>query len=103
MRMTNQTTSRIQVACERCTIRYSAEIAPKGATIAYAGVRNARGRLGSRTRSTMIPTATITNASNVPIETRLAAARIGRIAAKNGTMTPVIMGAREGGENVGSN
>src|SRR5437899_9477916 len=72
-------------------IRYAAEKAPAGATNQTQGVLNTRGRFGSRRRSTRIPTDTITNASSVPIETRLAASRIGRIAAKKATMTPVTM------------
>src|SRR5438034_8534763 len=58
-------------------MRYAAEKAPAGATNQTQGVLNTRGRFGSRTRSTRIPTDTITNASSVPIETRLAASRIG--------------------------
>src|SRR2546430_13531246 len=66
-------------------MRYAAEKAPAGATNQTQGVLNTRGRFGSRRRSTRIPTDTITNASSVPIETRLAASRIGRIAAKKAT------------------
>src|SRR2546421_5020858 len=58
-------------------MRYAAEKAPAGATNQTQGVLNTRGRFGSRRRSTRIPTDTITNASSVPIETRLAAS-IGR-------------------------
>src|SRR3989449_9537493 len=79
-------------------MRYAAEKAPAGATNQTQGVLNSRGRFGSRRRSTRIPTDTITNASSVPIETRLAASRIGRIAAKNATMTPVTMEGRRSEE-----
>src|SRR2546430_8325780 len=56
-------------------IRYAAEKAPAGATNHTHGVLNARGRLGSRMRSTNTPTDTMTNASRVPIDTRLPASR----------------------------
>src|SRR2546426_9034651 len=82
-------------------MRYAAEKAPAGATNQTQGVLNTRGRFGSRRRSTRIPTDTITNASSVPIETRLAASRIGRIAAKKATMTPVTMEGRYGVWNLG--
>src|SRR2546423_13332119 len=82
-------------------MRYAAEKAPAGATNQTQGVLNTRGRFGSRRRSTRIPTDTITNASSVPIETRLAAARIGRGAAKKATTTPATMEGRDGGWNMG--
>src|SRR2546425_2528235 len=78
-------------------MRYAAEKAPAGATNQTQGVLNTRGRFGSRRRSTRIPTDTITNASSVPIETRLAASRIGRNPAKKATKKPPEMGGREGG------
>src|SRR5438309_11732383 len=82
-------------------MRYAAEKAPAGATNQTQGVLNTRGRFGSRRRSTRIPTDTITNASSVPIETRLAASRIGRIAAKKATMTAGRMEGRYGGWDLG--
>src|SRR2546430_1444522 len=82
-------------------IRYAAERAPAGATNQTQGVLNTRGRFGSRTRSTRIPTDTITNASSVPIETRLAASRIGRVAPKNATNTPPTLKGGEGGRELG--
>src|SRR5256885_13410928 len=82
-------------------MRYAAEKAPAGATNQTQGVLNTRGRFGSRRRSTRIPPDTITNASSVPIETRLAASRIGRIAPKKGTMPPGTRGGREGGRDMG--
>src|SRR5436189_6230615 len=87
--MTNQMSSRIHVRSGSEIIRYSAESAPRGPTTNTAGVLNARGRFGSRTRSTTTPTETMTKASNVPIDTRVAASAIGRMAAKNATATPV--------------
>src|SRR2546423_5262972 len=78
-------------------MRYAAEKAPAGATNQTQGVLNTRGRFGSRRRSTRIPTDTITNASSVPIETRLAASRIGRIAANKATMTPQTLEAGKRG------
>ena len=89
MPITNQIPSRAHVRPLRLTIKYNADKAPSGATAPTAGVRNTRGRFGSRTRSTRIPIDTITNASKVPMETRLAASRIGRMAEKNATTTPV--------------
>jgi hypothetical protein len=47
------------------------------------------------------PIETITNASSVPIETRLAASRIGKIAAKKATMTPVTIVVIQGVWNFG--
>src|SRR2546428_12004222 len=82
-------------------MRYAAEKAPAGATNQTQGVLNTRGRFGSRRRSTRIPTDTITNASSVPIETRLAASRIGRVAAKKATVTPVAVGGGDGGWELG--
>src|SRR3989441_12555658 len=82
-------------------MRYAAEKAPAGATNQTQGVLNTRGRFGSRRRSTRIPTDTITNASSVPIETRLAASRIGRIAAKKATVTTVTVEGRDGGRDLG--
>src|SRR2546427_9739788 len=82
-------------------IKYRADNAPAGATNQTHGVLNTRCRLGSRTRSTRIPTDTITNASRVPMDTRLAASRIGRIAAKKATMTPVTIEVMYGVWNLG--
>src|SRR5881409_1603451 len=87
--MTNQMSSRSQVTAGSDFMRYAADKAPAGATNQTQGVLNTRGRLGSRTRSTRMPTDTMTNARRVPMDTRLAASRIGRIAAKKATMTPV--------------
>src|SRR6267378_7285767 len=99
--ITNQMSSRSHVTGGSDFMRYAADNAPAGATNQTQGVLNARGRLGSRTRSTRMPTDTITNASSVPIETRLAASRIGRIAAKNATTTPVTIDVRYGVWNLG--
>src|SRR5204862_1022335 len=99
--MTNQMSSRSQVTGGSDFMRYAAEKAPAGATNQTQGVLNTRGRFGSRRRSTRIPTDTITNASSVPIDTRLAASRIGRIAAKKATMTPVTMEVTYGGWTLG--
>src|SRR5947199_10765597 len=77
-------------------IRYAAERAPAGATNQTQGVLNTRGRFGSRTRSTRIPTDTMTNASSLPIEIRLAAARIGKMASKYEKVTPVSKEERYG-------
>src|SRR3989442_14774890 len=101
MPITNQMMSRSQVVRERWIIRYRAETAPAGATNQIHGARNARGRPGSRTRSTSPPTETITNASSGPIDTRLAASRIGRIAAKNATVIAGVDDVVEGGLNLG--
>src|SRR5438552_18012880 len=75
MPVANQKISRSQVRHGSDAMRYRAESAPAGATNQIHGVRNARFSLGSRTRSTMIPMETITNASSVPMETRLLASR----------------------------
>src|SRR6267378_3871213 len=101
MPMTNQMSNRSQVTGGSDFIRYAADRAPAGATNQTQGVLNTRGRLGSRTRRTKIPTETITNASSVPIDTRLAASRIGRIAAKKATATPVTIEVRYGVWNLG--
>ena len=51
----------------------------------------ARGRFGSRMRNTSTPIETITNASSVPIETRLPASRTVRSADTNATPMPVMI------------
>src|SRR6266702_5301038 len=101
MPITNQMRSRSQVTGGNDFIRYAADKGPAGATNQTQGVLNTRGRLGSRTRKTRIPTDTITNASSVPIDTRLAASRIGKIAAKNATTTPVTIDVMYGVWNLG--
>src|SRR6266849_3325984 len=99
--MTNQMSSRSHVTGGSDFIRYSADNAPAGATNQTHGVVNARWRLGSRTRRTRMPTDTITNASKVPMDTRLAASRIGKIAAKKATTTPVTIEVMYGVWNLG--
>src|SRR5437016_9548525 len=89
MPIMNQTINRRQVGQGREAMRASAESAPAGATNQTHGVVNLRGRFGSRTRSTRIPTETMTKASNVPIEHRLPASRTEKIAEKIATPTPV--------------
>src|SRR6266496_1591240 len=101
MPMTNQRSRRSHVTGGSEIIRYNADAAPAGATNHTHGVLNTRGRLGSRTRNTRMPTDTITKASSVPMETRLAASRIGRIAAKKATTTPVTIDVRYGVWNFG--
>src|SRR5207302_9728040 len=83
--------NRFQVAIGREAIRAMAEIAPAGATNQTAGVLNLRGRSGSRTRRTRIPTDTMTNASKVPIEQRLPASRTVNTAEKIATAIPVMI------------
>ena len=63
MPIMNQTINRRQVGHGREAMRASAESAPAGAT----NRTNLRGKFGSRTRSTRMPTDTMTNASDVPI------------------------------------
>ena len=72
-----------------------------GATNHTAGVLNVRGKSGSRIRSTRTPIETITNASNVPMETRLPASRTVKIAAKQATTTPVTIVVIHGVWNFG--
>src|ERR1700740_2393375 len=72
-----------------------------GATNQIQGALKCRAKVGSRTRKTRMPTETITKASNVPIETRLAASRIGRIAAQNAPTTPGMAEVTQGGWNFG--
>jgi len=62
---------------------------PAGATNQTHGVLNFARQIGSRTRRTRIPTETITNASNVPMEQRLAASRTLKTAEKIATAAPV--------------
>src|SRR2546428_6852619 len=101
MPTTNQMTSRSHVRQGSATMRDSAEIAPSGATIQTAGVLKGRGRLGSRTRKNSTPAETITNASNVPIETRLPASRTVRSEATNATAKPVTIAVLYGVWNTG--
>src|SRR5713101_2463784 len=88
--------SRSQVPQGRAAINAIAEMAPAGATNQTAGVVNLRGRLGSRTRNTIMPAETITNASSVPIEQRLPASRTVKIAEKQATPMPVIIEVIQG-------
>src|SRR6266536_4859459 len=97
MPIMNQTINRRQVGHGSEAMRASAESAPAGATNQTHGVVNLRGRLGSRTRSTRIPTETMTNASNVPMEHKLPASRTLKTAEKIATPTPVTMKASKGG------
>src|SRR5213082_3010100 len=83
------------------TMRYAADRAPSGATTKTAGVLNARGRLGSRTRSTITPIDTITKASSVPIDTRLPASRTVSRDATMATTTPVAIEVMYGVWNFG--
>src|SRR5207237_7976051 len=83
------------------TIRYAADTAPSGATTKTAGVLKARGRLGSRTRSTTTPIDTITNASRVPIDTRFPASRTASRDATMATTMPVTIDVMEGVGNLG--
>ena len=62
---------------------------------------NARGRFGSRTRSTRMPTETITNASSVPMDTRLPASRTVSSADTKATPTPVTIEVIHGVWNFG--
>src|SRR6266404_4034575 len=97
----NQTINLRQVVHGRKDIRRIAEIAPPGATNHTQGVVNLRGRFGSRTRRTRMPTETITNASKVPIEHKLPASRTVNTAEKKATAIPVtievIQGVRKRG------
>src|SRR6266516_475349 len=97
----NQRIRRSHVRQGSDAMRYSAESAPAGATNQIHGVRNARFSFGSRTRSTMIPMATITNASRVPIETRLQASRTVSRDDTNATATPVTIEVIHGVRNLG--
>src|SRR3989442_8559857 len=101
MPVANQKISRTQVGHGSDARRYRAESAPAGATAQIHGVRNARFSLGSRTRSTMIPMETITNASRVPIETRLLASRTVSRDETNATATPVMIEVIHGVRNRG--
>src|SRR5258708_8724385 len=91
MPIKNQMMSRRHVVQGSDAIRYSADMAPSGATMNTAGVLNARGKLGSRTRSTTMPMDTITNASSVPIDTNRPASDTVRREATNATATPVMI------------
>src|ERR1017187_28240 len=91
MPIRNQMINRSQVVSGSADINRTAETAPAGATNQTAGVVNLRGRAGSRTRSTRMPTDTMTNASRVPIEQRLPASRTLNTAEKNATPRPVTM------------
>src|SRR6266404_3086271 len=101
MPMTNQMMSRSHVRHGSEAIRDNADSAPMGATNHTVGALNLRGNSGARTRSTSTPIETMTKASSVPMETRLAASRIGKIAAKNATTTPVTIVVIHGVWNFG--
>src|SRR5258707_15512503 len=89
MPMANQTSKRRHVGQGSAAMSASADNAPAGATNQTQGVLNLRGRFGSRTRSTRMPIETMTNASNVPMEQRLAASRTLKTAEKIATASPV--------------
>src|SRR5438874_208568 len=97
----NQMIRRSQVRHGSDAIRYRAENAPMGATNHTHGVLNARGKVGSRMRSTNTPTETMTNASKVPIDTRLPASRTVRSADTNATAIPAMIDVIEGVWNLG--
>src|SRR5262249_46756445 len=99
--MMNQMISRSHVRHGSEIIRYNADSAPIGATNHTAGVLNVRGKFGSRSRNTSTPIETMTNASNVPIETRLPASRTVKIAAKMATTIPVSIVVIQGVQNFG--
>src|SRR5215467_330992 len=101
MPMTNQMISRSHVRHGSEIIRYNADSAPIGATNHTTGVLNVRGKFGSRIRSTRTPIETMTNASSVPIETRLPASRTVKIAAKIATTIPVTTVVSHGVWNFG--
>src|SRR6266404_1650621 len=101
MPIANQTISRNHVVQGRKDIRRIAEIAPPGATNHTQGVLNLRGRFGSRTRRTRMPTETMTNASKVPIEHKLPASRTVNTAEKKATAIPVMMEVSQGVRNRG--
>src|SRR6266571_7784110 len=92
----NQTSKRRHVGHGRADMSASAESAPAGATNQTHGVVNLRGRFGSRTRSTRIPTETMTNASNVPMEHKLPASRTVKTAEKIATPAPVTIEVSQG-------
>src|SRR5437868_3036578 len=94
--MMNQTIKRRQVGQGSAAMRVRAETAPAGATNQTHGVVNLRGRFGSRTRNTRIPTETITKASSVPMEQRLPASRTLKMAEKIATPIPVTMEVSHG-------
>src|ERR1700737_1651022 len=96
MPMMNQTINRRHVGHGSAAMSARAETAPAGATNQTHGVLKVRGRLGSRTRSTSTPTETMTNASNVPIEHRLPAARTLKPAEKIATPIPVTIEVSHG-------
>src|SRR5437773_5298470 len=96
MPMTNQTSKRRHVGHGSAAISAAAENAPAGATNQTHGVLNLRGRFGSRTRNTRIPTETMTNASNVPMEQRLPASRTLKTAEKIATPIPVTIEVSHG-------
>src|SRR5205809_2767030 len=101
MPTTNQMMSRRQVVHGSEIMRYAADNAPSGATTKTAGVLKARGNVGSRTRSTITPIDTITNASSVPIDTRLPASRTVSRDATMATTIPVTIDVRYGVWNLG--
>src|SRR5207249_6611125 len=96
MPITNQTINLRHVGHGSAAISVSAEIAPAGATNQTHGVLNLRGRFGSRTRRTRMPTETITNASKVPIEHKLPASRTVNTAEKKATAIPVMIEGIQG-------
>src|SRR6266481_4029023 len=101
MPMINQTIKRRHVGQGSAAMRVSAEIAPAGATSQTHGVLKWRGRFGSRTRRTRMPTETMTKASKVPMEQRLPASRTLKIAEKIATPMPVMIDVIQGVRNRG--
>src|SRR3989449_7510175 len=83
--------NRTQVSNGRVIIKYRQKAADTSGKTGPHGVRNGRGRSGSRRRNTMIPSATRTNANRVPMFVSSSTQPIGANAADTATNTPVMI------------
>src|SRR5213078_4478354 len=83
--------NRTHVSSGRLTMRYRQNAAETSGRTGTHGVRNGRGRSGSRRRSTTMPSATNTNANSVPMFVSSSTQPIGANAADTATNTPVMI------------
>src|SRR5437879_1223823 len=83
--------NRTQVSTGRLIVKQRQQAADTSGKTGTHGVRNGRGRSGSRRRNTLIPTATRTNANRVPMFVSSSTQPIGANAADTATNTPVMI------------
>src|SRR5579859_2898155 len=88
--ITSHTAKRIHVSVARLIIMASEITIPRMGTTGTHGVLKGRGSSGLRFRKTHTPAHTITNASNVPMETISSSTLMGSDAARTATKKPTV-------------